>query len=280
MTENLPAIIEAPVIHRARGKAVILDSDLAAALGLETRALNQSIKRNATMIDDRHGFQLTQEEFNVLRSQSVMSKPGRGGRTHLPWVFTERGVTRVTTFINTPQAIRASDLIVDTFVMVQKQVAAGRQAIAVGDPSRYHVEPEVAEQNRELGKRMMTAISGLLDMVIDIRTRETVADTAKDMTARVLENVRERLREKSLENLKLEAEIQLILREAEKLAQDVEGKKLENLEKRIDLVQKLIAMHRDMQPSQLVQLLDAFDTPSPPAIASTRQLPRPMKSNP
>lgn len=275
MTDNLPAIIDVPIIHHARGIAVILDSDLAAALGLETRALNQSVKRNAAMIDERHCFQLTQDEFTALKSQSVMSKSGRGGRTHLPWVFTERGVTRVTTFINTPQAIKASDLIVDTFIMVQKQVAAGQQAIAVSDPSRYHVEPEVAEQNRELGKRMMTAINGLLDMVIDIRTGETVADTAKDMTSRALENVRERLREKSLENLKLEAEIQLILREAEKLAQDVEGKKLENLEKRIDLVQKLIVMHRDMQPTQLVQLLDAFDTQSPQAIASTRRLPRP-----
>ena len=133
----------------------------------------------------------------------------------------------------------------------------------------------MAQQNRELGKRMMTAINGLLDMVIDIRTGETIADTAKDMTSRALENVRERLREKSLENLKLEAEIQLILREAEKPAQDVDGKKPENLEKRIDLVQKLIVMHRDMQPSQLVQLLDAFDTQSTQAIASTRQLPRP-----
>lgn len=279
MTDNLPATIASPSIYRVRGIPVMLDADLAAALGMETKRFNEAIKRHADLIDDRHHFQLTKAEFDALRSQSATSNRGRGGRTYLPWAYTERGVTRVTTFINTPEAIRASDLIVDTFLMVHKQIAAGRQAIAVEDPSRYHAEPEAVEQSRALGKRLMTALNSLLDTVIDMRTGDTIGGVAADMTSRALENLRERLREKGLENLKLEAEIRLILQEAEKVAAEVEGRKLDNLEKRIGLVQKLIAMHRDMTPVPLIELLNRFEGGDPIRIDSISRLPAPGPKN-
>ena len=131
MTTGLPLARIAPAIFRVRGVPVMLDADLATALGMETKRFNEAIRRHADLIDDRYRFQLTKAEFAALRSQSATSNSGRGGCTYLPWAYTERGVTRVTTFINTPEAIRASDLIVDTFLMVHKQIAEGRQAIAV-----------------------------------------------------------------------------------------------------------------------------------------------------
>jgi hypothetical protein len=268
MSGDLVPLGGGALIHTIRGIAVILDSDLAAALGMTTGVFNQSVKRHEDLVDERHRFQLTGEERDNLKSQSVISSSEWGGRRTLPWAYTERGVARVTTFINTPEAIRAADLIIDTFLAVHGQIAAGRREIAITNPDRYVADPELAAQSKALGKRLMTAINGLLDTVIDIRTGDSVADTAKDMTARALENVRERLREKGLENLKLEAEIQLILQEAAKVAQEVEGKKLENLEKRIDLVRKLIAMHRDMAPGEVMQLLGGFD-------AVARRLPPP-----
>ena len=252
-----------PAIYRVRGIPVMLDADLAAALGMETKRFNEAIRRHADLIDDRHRFQLTKAEFDALRSQSATSNSGRGGRTYVPWAYTERGVTRVTTFINTPEAIRASDLIVDTFLMVHKQIAEGRQTIAVENPARYQAEPEAVEQSRALGKRLMTALNSLLDTVIDMRTGDSVGGTAKDLTSRALESLRERLREKGLENLKLEAEIRLILQEAEKVAAEVEGRKLDNLEKRIGLVQKLIGMHRDMTPVPLIDMLNRFEDADP-----------------
>jgi hypothetical protein len=84
-----------PLIHEIRGTNVILDADLVAAVVMETRNFGQAVKRHEDLIDSRHRFQLTFQEFAALRSQSVTSKPGRGGRTHLPWAFTERGVARV-----------------------------------------------------------------------------------------------------------------------------------------------------------------------------------------
>lgn len=261
-----------PAIYRIRGVPVMLDADLAAALGMETKRFNEAIKRHADLIDARHHFQLTKAEFDALRSQSATSNSGRGGRTYLPWAYTERGVTRVTTFINTPEAIRASDLIVDTFLMVHKQIAEGRRTIAVENPARYQAEPEAVEQSRALGKRLMTALNSLLDTVIDMRTGDTVGDTAKDLTSRALESLRERLREKGLENLKLEAEIRLILQEAEKVAAEVEGRKLDNLEKRIGLVQKLIGMHRDMTPMPLIEMLNRFEEADPNNFAAQPRL--------
>ena len=278
MSDDLPAIISTSAIYRVRGVPVMLDADLAAALGMETKRFNEAIKRHADLIDDRHHFQLTRDEFDALRSQSATSNGGRGGRTSLPWAYTERGVTRVTTFINTPEAIRASDLIVDTFLMVHKQIAQGHQVIAVENPARYQAEPEAVEQSRALGKRLMTALNSLLDTVIDMRTGDTVGGAAKDLTSRALESLRERLREKGLENLKLEAEIRLILQEAEKVAAEVEGRKLDNLEKRIGLVQKLIGMHRDMTPVPLIEMLNRFEGADAVGISAEPRLPAPGKA--
>ncbi|MDE8345736.1 MAG: ORF6N domain-containing protein [Acidocella sp.] len=262
-----PPANQPPRIFRVRGVEVILDSDLTMALGLETKRLNERIDRNSDLVDERHCFHLTPEEFDALRSQSATSKPGRGGRQYPPRVFTDRGVARVTTFINTPESLRAADLITDTFLMVQRQVAAGQRQIAVQNAGQYHADKEAAEQGRDLRKKLTVALGRLLDTVIDIRTHQTVSETAKDLTAGVLENIRERLKEKGLENLKLEAETRRILAEAEKLAADVrradaetEGIRLDNLTKRIAMVRQLFDLQRELEPAQLVQLLDNFET--------------------
>ena len=259
-----------PLIFRIRGVELILDSDLAAALGLETKRLNERIARNADLVDDRHCFQLSSEEFASLRSQVATSSQERGGRRYPPWVFTQRGVARVTTFVNTPEAIRAADLIIDTFLLVQQQAASGRRQVTIDQPSRYHLGDEIAEQSQKLRTKLLGALDRLLDTVIDIRTHQTVAATAKDLTASALEHLRERLREKGLENLKLEAETRKILAEAEKIAADVrrtdaevEGIHLDNLTKRIAMVRQLIDLQRELGPNQLVQLLDHFESGAP-----------------
>ena len=74
-----------------RAQRVISDYHLAMAYGVSTRALNQAVKRNRDRFPDDFAFQLTEEEFLYLMSQSVTSKE-RGGRRKLPYVFTEYGV--------------------------------------------------------------------------------------------------------------------------------------------------------------------------------------------
>ena len=76
----------------ARGQRVILDSDLAALYGVETKRFNEQVKRNAARFPVDFMFQLTAEEFDSLRSQIATLKIGRGQhRKYLPHAFTEHG---------------------------------------------------------------------------------------------------------------------------------------------------------------------------------------------
>ena len=79
-------------IYLIRGQKVMLDSDLAELYGTETKVLKQAVKRNIDRFPDDFIFELTQKEFESLRSQIVTSKKGRGGARYLPLAFTEQGV--------------------------------------------------------------------------------------------------------------------------------------------------------------------------------------------
>ena len=94
-TQMMPAEEIARFIHSMRDQRVILDSDLSAVYGVQTRALNQAVKRNPCRFPPEFVFQLTAEEAADvlrLRSQSVILKPHRGHhRKYLPNAFTEHG---------------------------------------------------------------------------------------------------------------------------------------------------------------------------------------------
>ena len=77
------------IIILVRGEKVILDSDLALLYGVETRRLNEQVRRNIDKFPDDFMFQLTKEEFENLKSQFATSSSTWGGRRKLPWVFTE-----------------------------------------------------------------------------------------------------------------------------------------------------------------------------------------------
>ena len=89
------AIIQPEAIARRvlliRGHKVLLDHDLAELYEIETRTLNQAVSRQRSRFPEDFMFQLSPEEFEALRSQSVISK-GRGGRRTPPYAFTEQGV--------------------------------------------------------------------------------------------------------------------------------------------------------------------------------------------
>lgn len=91
-----------------RGEKVLLDADLALLYGVETRVLNQAVKRNAGRFPADFMFELTREEFNDLMSQIVISKKARGGRRKLPLAFTEQGVAMLSGILNSPRAIETN----------------------------------------------------------------------------------------------------------------------------------------------------------------------------
>ena len=91
-------------IRLIRQQKVILDADLADLYGVETRVLVQAVKRNKERFPPDFMFQLSKEEFTVLRSQTVTSK-GWGGRRYPPYAFTEQGVAMLSGVLRSPPGL-------------------------------------------------------------------------------------------------------------------------------------------------------------------------------
>lgn len=109
-------------IYYVRGYKVMLDKDLAELYDVETKVFNQAVKRNLKRFPSDFMFELTQTEFNSLRSQIVTSKVGRGGTRYLPLVFTEQGVAMLASILNGEKAININIQIVRVFTRIRQML--------------------------------------------------------------------------------------------------------------------------------------------------------------
>jgi hypothetical protein len=112
-----------------RDQRVMLDAELAALYGVETKILVQAIKRNIERFPADFMFQLSADEWQSLRSQFVTSNVGRGGRRYAPHAFTEQGVAMFSSVLNSPRAIAINIEIMRAFVQV-RSMAATHQDLA------------------------------------------------------------------------------------------------------------------------------------------------------
>jgi len=152
-----------------RGQNVMLDSDLASLYGVETRTLIQAVKRNVQRFPADFMFELNDEEFEFLRSQTVTSK-GRGGRRYRPYAFTEQGVAMLSSVLKSDRAVRVNVEIMRAFVRMRQLLATHADLAAklaalekkydaqfkvVFDAIRALMEPPPAEPKRwRIGFRM------------------------------------------------------------------------------------------------------------------------------
>ena len=113
-----------------RGHKVILDSDLSQMYGVQTKVLNQAVRRNLKRFPDDFMLQLTADESASLRSQSVTSKPGRGGRRYRPLAFTEQGVAMLSTVLNSERAIEVNIAIMRAFVRLRQIMSTHKDLAA------------------------------------------------------------------------------------------------------------------------------------------------------
>jgi len=124
------------LIHTIRNKQVIIDSDLADLYEVETKALNQAVRRNKERFPEDFMFQLTEEERenlrfqngtprgNGLRSQTVTLEKGRGKhRKYLPYVFTEQGVAMLSGVLRSRKAIEVNIQIMRAFVAMRRFIS-------------------------------------------------------------------------------------------------------------------------------------------------------------
>lgn len=106
------------LIYNIRGYRVMLDKDLATLYEVETKRLNEAVKRNITRFPKHFMFQLTKEEWSNLKSQFATSS--WGGIRKLPYAFTEQGVAMLSSILHSEKAIQINIQIMDTFVQMRK----------------------------------------------------------------------------------------------------------------------------------------------------------------
>ena len=114
----------------ARGEKVILDADLAKLYGVATKRLNEQVRRNIDRFPDDFVFQLNRNELDNLRSQSVTSSSGYGGRRYAPYAFTEHGAIMAATVLNSPRAVQVSVYVVRAFVQLRRVLGQNKELAA------------------------------------------------------------------------------------------------------------------------------------------------------
>ncbi|MBI4682289.1 MAG: ORF6N domain-containing protein [Nitrospirae bacterium] len=125
MNEIIPQELIERKIYVIRGQKVMLDRDLANLYGVETRTLNQAVKRNIKRFPNDFMFQLTKEEFSVQRSQIVLFEKGKGRYPkYLPCMFTEQGIAMLSSVLNSARAILVNIEIMRAFVRLRKMLAS------------------------------------------------------------------------------------------------------------------------------------------------------------
>ena len=125
MENALERVAIESLIYEIRGQKVMLDRDLARLYGVETKVLNQAVKRNIKRFPEDFMFQLNREEFENLKSQIVTSS--WGGIRKLPHAFTEQGVAMLSGLLNSDVAIYVNIQIMRTFVSIRKQLYTTQQ---------------------------------------------------------------------------------------------------------------------------------------------------------
>ena len=111
------------MIYEIRGKQVMLDRDLAKLYQVETRTINQKVKRNIERFPENFCFQLTKEEFKNWKSQIVMSNSDKQGLRKCPYVFTEQGVAMLSAVLKSEIAIQTSIKIMNAFILMRKYIS-------------------------------------------------------------------------------------------------------------------------------------------------------------
>ena len=131
-------------IYMIRNEKVMIDSDLAELYGVETRRLNEQVKRNIERFPDDFMFQLTEFEVENLKSQIATSS--WGGRRKLPYAFTEHGVLMLSTVLNSDLAIKVNIQIVRVYSKIRNMLATNKDLLVKFD----QLETKIANHDNDI----------------------------------------------------------------------------------------------------------------------------------
>lgn len=135
--DRLPEVIDIqPMIRVIRGQQVMIDRDLSLLYNVETRVLNQAVKRNINRFPDDFMFQLSKEDVEILKSQNVTSS--WGGDRRLPYAFTEQGIAMLSSILKSKTAVDVNIRIMRAFVSMRRFIATNAQFFQRLETIEYH----------------------------------------------------------------------------------------------------------------------------------------------
>lgn len=114
-------------IYFIRHQKIMIDRDLADLYGVETRVLNQAVRRNIKRFPDDFMFQLSKEETEIWKSQIVMTNKERMGLRRRPYAFTQEGIAMLSGVLNSERAIQVNIEIMRTFVNLRQMLSSNAQ---------------------------------------------------------------------------------------------------------------------------------------------------------
>jgi phage regulator Rha-like protein len=150
-------------IYVLRGYKVMIDSDLAGLYEVETKVLNQAVKRNIARFPKDFMFRLNKKEFESLRSQFVTSN--RGGSRYMPYAFTEQGVAMLSGIINSDKAIKMNIAIMRAFVEIRRTIMNNKNIAG----KLKSLEDKLGEHDVQLNQ-IYDAIENLMDKKVEQET--------------------------------------------------------------------------------------------------------------
>ncbi len=162
------AIIEEKIvdkIHLIRGKKVMIDRDIAELYGVETKRLKEQVNRNLSRFPKHYMFELTQKEYESLRSQNATLKQG-GHAKYLPYAFTEHGVLMLANVLKSARAIEMSIKVIDVFVKLREMLLTHKDILL----KLELLEKQVVQNSEEI-QTIFSALKQLLNPLQEPRKR-------------------------------------------------------------------------------------------------------------
>lgn len=175
-------------IYIIRGQKVMLDFELAEIYGYETKAFNQQVKNNIEKFDDDFRFQLTKEEWEILRSKNLTSKSeiGSGGRRYLPFAFTEQGIYMLMTVLKGELAVKQSKALIRTFKQMKDYIVENQGLIGKREFLQLSMQitgnvVEMQDLRREL-RDVEEQVAGLVDNLGDVVHKSELSELILELS--------------------------------------------------------------------------------------------------
>jgi hypothetical protein len=175
-SKNIDTIIPQEVIvskiYLIREQKVMIDRDLAELYGVETRVLNQAVKRNIKRFPIDFMFQMTTEELKNWKSQIVISNKEKMGIRKPPFVFTEQGVAMLSSVLNSETAIHVNIQIIRTFTKIRKMLES--QKTILDKLEKLEFQDKEHEKNIMLIFEYLKQLEKLKQEEVEQKTRKKI----------------------------------------------------------------------------------------------------------